>query len=287
MPKPKSKKDLDEQIKKDKKLKEQHEKDRLANIKRLDEEERKRQIENDRIANIRRLVQEEEQKRLDALEEESKKLLAEQELKREVELKLKQEQEQIKSDGGDITKQVQDNSILGEGGDNESHDDALYDDEIEDIMKPYKRFLGVVSSDRVNRLDPDKEKDSAFIMNLDEHDEPGSHWIAVYISPVKSKSIEYYDSFGEEPDMGFLRQIKKVIDKMDLDYLLKLKVNRIKKQAETSSECGYYAMNFIMDRFKGLPFDDSTGYSDVIRAEGRIKKFKNMLRERYPKFDFI
>ena len=174
-----------------------------------------------------------------------------------------------------------------QGGDGRKHGAALYDSEIMKIMKPYKRFLGVVASDRVYKLKPDANKDSAFIMNLDKYNKPGSHWIAVFISPKKSKSIEYYNSFGEEPSMEFLKQMKKVIDRMGLDYLLKLKVNRIKKQAERSSECGYYSMNFLMDRFKGLPFDDSTGYSDVMRSEGRIKRFRKMLKKRYPKFDFI
>ncbi len=47
----------------------------------------------------------------------------------------------------------------------------------------------------------------AFIMNLDNSSQPGSHWIAVHIDTQHGKFIEYYDSLGGKPTKNFLRQV--------------------------------------------------------------------------------
>ena len=51
------------------------------------------------------------------------------------------------------------------------------------------RFNGVYSRDNL----PDKIKDTAYTINLDEYFDTGIHWIA---SSVNSKTITYLDSFG-------------------------------------------------------------------------------------------
>ncbi|EGG18240.1 hypothetical protein DFA_03727 [Cavenderia fasciculata] len=106
---------------------------------------------------------------------------------------------------------------IGSGRSNQ----GLYDSEIERIMKPYHRkgFERVIASDQLNLLEP-KSKMS-FIMNLDPHNKPGSHWVAVYIDADKDKSVEYYDSFGLEPTDDFMKQLKDLIDEIDPDYLFK------------------------------------------------------------------
>ena len=38
-------------------------------------------------------------------------------------------------------------------------------------------------------------KKGAYVINLDEHEDAGSHWIALY---VKNKKVVYFDSFGVE-----------------------------------------------------------------------------------------
>ncbi|EGG14756.1 hypothetical protein DFA_11016 [Cavenderia fasciculata] len=103
---------------------------------------------------------------------------------------------------------------------------GLYDSEIERIMKPYHRkgFERVIASDQLNLLEP-KDKMS-FIMNLDPHNKPGSHWVAVYIDADKDKSVEHYDSFGQEPTDDFMKQLKDLIDEINSDYYLKFKVNK-------------------------------------------------------------
>ena len=53
------------------------------------------------------------------------------------------------------------------------------------------RFIGVCSRDNL----PIKRKNGPYAINLDEHYDIGSHWIALY---VNNKTITYFYSFGME-----------------------------------------------------------------------------------------
>ena len=53
------------------------------------------------------------------------------------------------------------------------------------------RFNGVYSRDNF----PDKIKDGAYVINLDEYSDIGTHWIALY---VNTKTVTYTDSFWVE-----------------------------------------------------------------------------------------
>ena len=62
-----------------------------------------------------------------------------------------------------------------------------------EIQKYYEnepRFNGVFSRDNM----PKKIKDGAYVINLDEYADVGTHWIAFY----KRSEIVYCDSFGVE-----------------------------------------------------------------------------------------
>ena len=53
------------------------------------------------------------------------------------------------------------------------------------------RFNGVYSRDNL----PDEIKDGAYIINLDEYSDIGTHWVALY---VEYNAITYSDRFGVE-----------------------------------------------------------------------------------------
>ena len=64
-----------------------------------------------------------------------------------------------------------------------------------EIQKYYQnepKFNGVYSRDNL----PDKIKDGAYIINLDEYSDIGTHWIALYV--VRNNDATYFDSFGVE-----------------------------------------------------------------------------------------
>ena len=63
-----------------------------------------------------------------------------------------------------------------------------------EIQKDYKnkpRFYGVFSRNNL----PKKIKDEAYVINLYEYTDVGTHWIALFCNRNK---IVYFDSFGVE-----------------------------------------------------------------------------------------
>ena len=62
-----------------------------------------------------------------------------------------------------------------------------------EIQKYYQnepRFNGVYSRDNLQKV-----KDGAYIINLDEYSDIGTHWVALY---VQNNDVTYFSSFGVE-----------------------------------------------------------------------------------------
>ena len=74
--------------------------------------------------------------------------------------------------------------------------------EIEEQFFKNRRFNGVYSRDNL----PKKIKNGAYIINLDEHADVGTHWVALY---VKNNEDIYFDSFGVE---HVPKEIKDLLD---------------------------------------------------------------------------
>ena len=62
--------------------------------------------------------------------------------------------------------------------------------EIEKYYQNQTRFNGVYSRDNLPKM-----KDGAYVINLDEYSDTGTHWIALY---VQDSDVIYFDSFGVE-----------------------------------------------------------------------------------------
>ena len=63
--------------------------------------------------------------------------------------------------------------------------------EISEYYKNEPKFIGVYSRDNL----PKTIKKGAYVMNLDEYENIGTHWIALFVKP---KYTVYFDSFGVE-----------------------------------------------------------------------------------------
>ena len=114
-----------------------------------------------------------------------------------------------------------------------------------EIMKYYEnesRLNGVYSRDNL----ANKIKDRAYVINLDEHSDIGTHWIALY---VRSNDISYFDSFGVE-------HIPKKIKEFLKNKSIKTNIFRI--QAYDSIMCGYFCIVFINFIFKGKTLTEFT-----------------------------
>ena len=109
-------------------------------------------------------------------------------------------------------------------------------------MKYYEnesRFNGVYSKDNL----PNKIKDGAYIINLDEYSDIGTPWVALY---VKNNVVTYFDSFGVE---HIRKEIIKFINRPSQNKNIMTNIFRI--QAYDSIMCGYFCIAFIDFMFKG------------------------------------
>ena len=83
---------------------------------------------------------------------------------------------------------------------------SLTNCEIQIYFQNEPRFNGVYSSDNF----PDKIKDGAYVINLDEYSDIGTHLIALY---VNKKTVTYVDSCGVE---HIPKEIKKFINNKNI-----------------------------------------------------------------------
>lgn len=147
-------------------------------------------------------------------------------------------------------------------------------------MKYHKNYVGCFPSNFNKYLPKKLPNPCGFVMNLDDDKKKGSHWVAVYID--KDSSIEYYDSFAKEPTKDFMKRLNKLISKLKPHTYLKMKINKIKDQSNTSN-CGFFACKFLIDRFNNKPFKECSGYDNSVKGEKDIKKLIN----KYPTFNYI
>ena len=114
--------------------------------------------------------------------------------------------------------------------------------EIQEYYKNKQRFNGVYSRDNL----PNTIKNGAYVINLNEYADAGTHWIALY---VNKNEITYFDSFSENM---FLGEIKKFIGYENI------KTNIFRIQEENSTMCGYFCIGFINFVFAGKRLIDFT-----------------------------
>jgi len=149
--------------------------------------------------------------------------------------------------------------------------------------------LAVLGIDKINfdNMAMKGKNRLGMVINLDEHTQSGSHWVAFY-ADFKKKQLYYFDSFAKPPIKkirNFITRIAKYLyvkefgieiatkfkyivkghakkDKLGVSVLKKLnkidiRYNKIQHQFE-NTECGVYSMNFIIRLLNGETFDEIT-----------------------------
>ena len=141
------------------------------------------------------------------------------------------------------------------------------------------RFNGVYSRDNLPKI----TKKGAYVINLDEYENTGTHWIALFI---KTNEVIYFDSFGIE---HIPKEINKFIRSKELrakalgsvvgNNNKKIKANIFRIQAYDSIMCGYFCIEFINYMLKGKTLLDYTNLfspNDFKKNDRVIKRiFKN------------
>ena len=114
--------------------------------------------------------------------------------------------------------------------------------EIKNYYQNEARFNGVYSRDNL----PDKIKDEAYVINIDEYSDIGTYWTASY---ALNNNVTSFDSFGIE---HIPKEIKKFIDKSTVI------TNIFRIQAFGSVMCRYFFIGFIDFMRKGKSLADFT-----------------------------
>ena len=152
------------------------------------------------------------------------------------------------------------------------------------LVDPTFRFLGAQPSDFLD-LEPqgslfiDKKelinsgiKHLGLVLNLDPHDAPGSHWVAVYIEDLRS--LDYFDSTGD--NFTKLPRIKRTVSK--LCKILDIPKDKIKINDQVhqtgDTECGVYSIYFIIQRVLGNDFKTVT---QSIIKDNVMNLFRNVI----------
>lgn len=101
--------------------------------------------------------------------------------------------------------------ILKDITDRIGHNKSTYSNELKNVCKQLmnKKFKGVYSADTIPKL----KNNQNCIINLDNSDEPGSHWVA--LTKINNK-LYFYDSFGRSKHTIMNNNKLKVINS-DLD----------------------------------------------------------------------
>ena len=129
----------------------------------------------------------------------------------------------------------------------------------------------------VSEMKRRRKSHAGIVLNLDKHDQSGSHWVALYIN-IDSRTVNYgcfyYDSTArptpEEVNV-FTHKIKtQVLESRENDvFPFRIKENRVKRQFK-NTECGIFTMFFLvccMSReFSFQTICDSMGNDDDLHT---------------------
>ena len=114
------------------------------------------------------------------------------------------------------------------------------------------RFNRVFSRDNL----PNTIKNGAYVINLDEYRDIGTHWVALY---VNNKTVTYFDSFGVEyipnETIKFIGNEQSSSAKTRNKKII---TNIYRIQAYDSIMCGYFCIGFINFMFNGNSLTDYT-----------------------------
>lgn len=125
------------------------------------------------------------------------------------------------------------------------------------------------------------------VFNLDEHDDPGSHWVAMFVD-LEDDFIFYLDSAGEEIQPEIKVLVERIIEQ-GLELPQKKKIhfyeNYPVEHQMGENECGMYALYFIITMLTGKS-DGKTfkNYVDKVKffKDKRIPdRYVNKLRKLY------
>ena len=119
----------------------------------------------------------------------------------------------------------------------------------------------------------------ALVLNEDTSDQPGSHWVGLFMDLPK-RQVNFFDSLGDKPKAPVIEWIQRInknqknsnsmnSNSMNSNPSFQLLWNPHRHQY-ANSECGVYTINFLIKRIEDVPF--KTIVNNQIRDEAMNKK---------------
>jgi len=152
--------------------------------------------------------------------------------------------------------------------------DTTTSEDINDMLGNTPGFMGVyanneIPTDLLSNIARMITKPISAVINYDNNDQAGTHWVAIFIDP-KSKQIEYFDPFGVPPK----KRILNLLNRIGLPFIF----TNTQLQHLDSHACGYYVAQYIIMRTQGMSvydiiFDRFT--RDPIKNEKILKQMVN------------
>ena len=142
--------------------------------------------------------------------------------------------------------------------------------EINEYYKNEPRFNDVYSRNNL----PNKIKKGAYVINLDEYENTGTHWVSLFVKTIEAI---YFHSFGIE---HIRKEINKFIRSKELDHAVRndIKSNIFRIQAYDSIMCGYFCIEFINYMLKGKTLLDYTNLFSPNDFKKNVELLKEYLR---------
>ena len=131
------------------------------------------------------------------------------------------------------------------------------------LPRTRRMFMGVFAADTVPLIRGVNEVTS-YIVNLDNANQPGSHWVAIYLAP--NEVPEYFDSYGEDCQNARLCSL---LGEMRI-------YNPLRLQSFASTTCGQHSifyilcksfrldMGQILDSYPGQPLANDIFVNDIV-----------------------
>jgi hypothetical protein len=168
---------------------------------------------------------------------------------------------------------------------------GLWTNEINKILSYTKYYIGTFANNEIDKIIKiiydNKILKGGFIINTnDNNDKSPGHWCAVYydISPNGEQVFEWFDPFGFDiKNKSIIPKFEKLFNDLNIDTLVKVKINKIKQQSLTSSNCGWFSIRFLLYRFNNINFKEATQYKKIKENENEI----NEMKKNYNKYGFI
>ena len=111
------------------------------------------------------------------------------------------------------------------------------------------RFNGVYSRDNLPKI-----KDGAYVINLDEYSDIGTHWVALWVN----NNVTYFASFGVEHIPKEIKAFIIINNNNNNNNNNNITTNIFRIQAYDSIMCGYFCIGFIDFMLGGKKLTDYT-----------------------------